>query len=256
MIDPKFVELIHREVDGENSPAESQQLHIYFQHNPEAQRLFNDYKMLSSSIDEMEEITPPRALKTRVLNSINPTMYKQRRTSFARLERLFESWGTRRYAFVFSAGIAVGVLALVFFFDLRVPSEETSSLTGTIISSKVPTDFTPGDAFNVNLPQVEANLQTKYSNNIVVAELELRSADLVEVLFTVDGVDMCFSAFKQAEGGKGHLVVNENTSKLTSIGDQQYVLFFTDKTGSGKALDVKILQKGQILHEKTLLPKY
>lgn len=258
MIEERYIELINKELDGENSPNESAALKSYLERNREANDLFEDFRTLFGDIDQIRPIDPPRSLKPLILNSIDASRYRRQPTPF--LGRLFgsivEVWKAKSYAVVFSAGVVVGILALVMFFDLRISNDGgTSELTGTIMSDKATKDFTAGDAFRVDLGSVQVGLSTKYSNNIVAAELELHSKGEVEVIFGTNGNSLCFSAFKQEEGGTGHLVVGENTSRLKSVGDQTYVLFFTDKNKETTPLDFKVMQEGKVLYERTVQPR-
>jgi hypothetical protein len=258
MIDERYIESINKELDGENTPEESVALKSYLERNPKANELFEDLRSLFAEFDQIRPIDPPRSLKPLILNSIDVSRYQRNRASlFGRLfKNVAEVWRAKSHALVFSAGVVAGVLVLAMFFDLRIPDDRgTTALTGTIISDEATKHFRAGDAFRVDLGPVQVGLSTKYSNNIVAAELELHSTEEVEVVFGTNGNSLCFSAFKQEEGGTGHLVVGENTSRLKSVGNQTYVLFFTDKKRESTPLDFKVMQQGKILYERTVLPR-
>lgn len=254
MIDPQYIELIHREVDGVNSPAEQQTLYEYLQAHPEAQRLLDDLRVMTSALEEIEEVDPPPALKARILNLLDIGAQKSSEPAGGWFGRLAETWGSRRYAYVFSAGVAVGAIVFLITLGIPVAKEDSARLTGTIISGKT-TDFVPGDALHASSPEADVRIETKHAGEIVVADLSVQSREPVDVLFTVDGIDMCFTAFKQSEGATGQLTVNENTSRLTTVGNQHYLVFFTDRSASGRPLHVRVEKNGRSLYEKTLLPR-
>lgn len=258
MIEERYLELIHRAIDGALSANEEADLRSYLNRSPEAKRLFDDLKLLSSTVKNLQEVEPPVNLRANILRSIDFSLYEPRPASspWHPMKNLLDLFSTPRFVAPFAAGVVVAALLLFFVFDLKLPDEtEPAGLTGTIIADDVIKSFDRGDSFKVQLDNLQAHLLTKTSKNLVVAELEIHSKQEVDVVFTVDGVDMCFSAFKQAEGGSGQLVINENTSRLTTTGDQRYLLFFTDKKRATTPFNVKFVRGDSVLFEKTVTPR-
>jgi hypothetical protein len=250
--------LIHRAVDGALTQEEEADLHTCLNRSPEAKRLFDDLKLISSSLKSHDDVEPPMDLRSNILRSVDFSLYGRRSPSnpWYPLRSVLELFTFPRFVAPFAAGVVVAALLLFFVFDLRVSdNSEPTGLTGTIISDEAIKGFDRGDSFRFQLENLLANLETKTSKNLVVAELEIHSKQQVEVIFTVDGVDMCFSAFRQEEGGSGQLIVNENISRLTTVGDQRYLLFFTGKKGAITPFNVKFVQNGSTLYEKTVTPR-
>ena len=56
MIDEKYLELIHRKIDGDITEDEKDQLFRFLKTNPEAEQLYNDLLEMSKDLGGLEEI--------------------------------------------------------------------------------------------------------------------------------------------------------------------------------------------------------
>lgn len=72
MIPEKYRILMNNEIDGENSPAEREELRAYFRNHPDASQYFQDLKNSLEVLEEWrtEEVQPPPGLRDRIMRSV------------------------------------------------------------------------------------------------------------------------------------------------------------------------------------------
>ena len=70
MLNRDQIELIHREIDGENAPEESAALRSLIQKDPEARALEAELRHTSALFDRVGERAPPAHLKRGILDAL------------------------------------------------------------------------------------------------------------------------------------------------------------------------------------------
>ena len=58
MIEDKYLELIHKKIDGEITEKEKEELFQFLKANPEAEKLYNDLLDISKDLGDIGEIDP------------------------------------------------------------------------------------------------------------------------------------------------------------------------------------------------------
>src|SRR6266511_3898713 len=66
------IELIHREIDGVNTPDESAAFRSLIQENPEARALEAELRQVTAHFERWEEREPPPHLKQAILDALPP----------------------------------------------------------------------------------------------------------------------------------------------------------------------------------------
>jgi anti-sigma factor RsiW len=126
MIDDKYTELIHREIDGANSPQESAQLKAYLAAHPEAQRFHDELASMSNLLREVQPVEPPAPLQDIVMYRLPNRYAAQPKTSLlATLREWFEVKINFKYAYVFAGGLTMGIVmyALLLQTTLQMPED-------------------------------------------------------------------------------------------------------------------------------------
>ncbi|HJQ21915.1 MAG TPA: hypothetical protein VJ867_16345 [Gemmatimonadaceae bacterium] len=74
MLSPKLIELIHREIDGENTPEASAELRSLTEHDPEARALAAELREVAALLDRVEQraTPPPPHLRQAILDAVPP----------------------------------------------------------------------------------------------------------------------------------------------------------------------------------------
>src|SRR5574341_714789 len=134
MIADKYTELIHREIDGANSPHESAELKAYLAAHPEAQRFHDELASMSNLLREVQPVEPPAPLQDIVMYRLPNRYAAQPKTSLlATLREWFEVKANFKYAYAFAGGLTMGIVmyALLLQTTLQMPGD-LNKISGTI----------------------------------------------------------------------------------------------------------------------------
>ena len=100
-VDPRIIELINADIDGEISSDEKQELDTLLADSPEAQAMHAELSGLNTSLNELPDLDPPVHLKHTIMAEIPKSEAQQRRINL--LQTIFAS-PPMRYTGVPTAG--------------------------------------------------------------------------------------------------------------------------------------------------------
>ncbi len=145
MIDERTVELIHREIDGLNTPEETSMLRSRLPEDPEAQELYEDLVKLGAILKTVAPAEPPGYLKTSILNTIPFRPQPANRTrgfgwtgQFIRSlflvdhHSLSKQEGSMKKHKAVQFGLLAGVALALVYFAFLYPWPVTQEVQGTI----------------------------------------------------------------------------------------------------------------------------
>ena len=124
MIDERYIELMNNEIDGHNTPAQSDSLRSYLESDPEAQCLFSELQQSASLIAESEEVAPPTEMPRRIMDLVaeseardpgDPASRAWRDNGDRARRRRFGTFLKPASAWAFAAGLTLGLLAFAAF---------------------------------------------------------------------------------------------------------------------------------------------
>jgi hypothetical protein len=251
----RVLELINREIDGLNSPKESEELSEHLSRDHEAALLFEDLNRVSTILDGAEPVEAPRNLRANILNSIDPKRYaeKRRLNPLTTLVNFLPQRGSLRYALVFTFGIVLGVVIYGLLSDMgKQSSVESTTLYGTMRLDRASESFEPADNAEINLQNVQGSVSTKHGKGLVSVELALQSQQEVETVLQFDPHSLSFVGLQQLDYTGNPIDIGGNAVHVRNIGDNKYVLFFSEKAQSSRPMDFKILSAGSLVYEKAL----
>ena len=258
MTEEKFIELVNKEIDGLNSPRESEELKVYLQSNAEARELSQDLLKLSTVLSRVEEVDPPHSLTSDILRAVRTSGKRSSsEPTFVRwIKELVESRTTFQYAYVFSAGLILGIAlySLVGVHPSTSGVADPSSLSGSIIINSAAYPFTegPGYQFTVEAESVSGSIVTKRSENLAVIELDIQSAGQVEVAIQFRPETLRFKGFSQSQPATGSRSVEESSFRLTTQGNNRYILAFERLTKDPSEVAVTVVRNSTELHRQSL----
>lgn len=263
MIEKTYVDLINKEIDGVNSQEDSDKLKSYLAENPEAQDLYNDLLSVSSMLDKIDQIEPSPTLRRDILESLPQKKYatKEKKDPLEGTGNVLKSLlpfqtvkFNFRYAYAFSAGLILGITILFLFVDkiYQKTDLDISDLYGTMMHPGTSESLETADHAEINLDQVQGEIHLKYSEEIVLAELDLNTEREIEIVFEFDEHDISFNSFARLNNNENNLNIGKNRLRLSNIGDNKYIIIFHDKTESITPMNVKIFSSGDLLYERDI----
>ncbi len=255
MRDERILELIHGEIDGENTPSESAKLNAYLLHHPEARELFDQFNELSATLGHLAPVDPPPNLRKNILNAIPRIISATpaRRTARAPLFSVFFSPKVR-YAYAFAAGLAIGIVFLLIWAGPsgRNAPVDTSHLYGTIMPDASAELYRSAGVLDVQAGVVSGSLGLSYSDAGALAHLNLRSGELVDVVVSYDPQSLQFSGIRQYGRSSDGLRVSEGTVQVSLTGENDYLIAFKRSPAPIPPIRLKVVKAGTVIFEKSV----
>ncbi|MFQ5798291.1 MAG: hypothetical protein ACE5H0_06305 [Bacteroidota bacterium] len=256
MIEEKYLDLIHKEIDGLSTKSESAELSAYLANNLEAQDLYRDLATISRILNNVREVDPPPYLRTNILNSIPSSRYtrKEKRSSLSSVIQSLVVGGNARYAYAVVAGVVLGILAYAVI-SREIDgssSSEISTLYGTMLSQEASESLEAGEHVEISLEQAHGTVDIKYSNEIVLVELSLESDQEIDMVIEFDDGDVSFAGFRQLDSPIRTLSIEKSSLRVTNAGNHEYILVFSDQTESISPMSLKVFSEGPLLYEQTV----
>lgn len=264
MPEKKWVETIHKEIDGLNSTEESSKLKVYLVDHPEENKLYLELLHLSTLIKNVETPDPSPALKKNILSTIPYNLYPKREMSFtvSLIQKLRDLHPVisvpklnLRYASAFAVGFVFSMILFFVYQSILHPNmaPDSTYLQGTIGLSEERAHFLETDKADIRLPGLKGGLQIFCSKDIIQAALEISSTKPVEVVVGFDKNNLVFDGFRfQAPAEQSKMTIDVSEVTITHAGDQSYWMFFNNKAHVTSTLQFKIFCEGSLIYEAHL----
>ena len=251
-----IVERMHAELDGVNTPSQSQELKDYLTAHPEARREFDELSALSARLDEQPQVEPPAHMIHRILAAIPFGRYPKARSTSGLgtwLAHLLPR--TRlRYVSVFSLGVVAGGILLwttVSNRQLNTPLDVTN-LYGTMRAIEPTDGFQVVGTVGVDLGQVHGEIRLHESNRNLVAEVSLHPSEEIEWVLHY-GSDVAFEGYRQVLGAANLVTAAGSEMKVSQAGEGRFILFFTENNGAAAPMSIEIFDSGKLIYQAELV---
>lgn len=222
-IDPKLVELINADIDGEISSAQKQELDAALATNADAQAMHTELTGLHTALDELPDLDPPPHLRHAIMASIpaaQPEPVRQSRDSW--FQSLFAA-PAMRYAAMFVAG---SLLTLSLVSSDQLSDRAFTDVTGLVgtMSNDVPAG--PGiQTTHINRPEVAGSVSLRNSGPLLIVDFDLVSAGPVEIVASYSDQTVWFNGFAQLESPGANISAESGRVTMQIDGKRRYALF-------------------------------
>ena len=253
-IDPKFVELMHAEIDGMNSERESRELQAFLEGNPDARQTFAGLQRLAETMAADGPVEPPTDLRDSILQALPG---RPGRESAGRIARLRAAWPESRVAVRYAyAAAAVLVIGLVGYFWMIQPSGLPQADPNGAVGSLVPRETTPDRAalgqLEIDETEINGLLRLEQSGHRVAVDLELQALSPAEVVLIYDPTAIEPGDPAATLGEMQELRLDEGEMRWTLHGDQRWVLFFDRIETRETTLELQLLVSGDPVYSSAL----
>lgn len=204
MTDPRLLELINAEIDGELDAQQRAELARSLLADPNARARREELRQLCAALDQLEEVEPPSQLRENILAAL-PQSKPQR------------SWPppTRwRYAALVAGILAGGLVVLEV---SKGPQSATTDAAGTMAAPGTPTTL---DTVRLSDGPVSGRASLYRDRAGLGLELDLAASAPVDVLVTGDGQSLRVKAL----GGQGKPAQRPTRVHLTGPGWESHDL--------------------------------
>jgi len=254
MIADKYIELIHREIDGVNSPQASAGLKAYLAADAEAQRFYNELIAMSGMLKEVKPVEPPAHLQPMIMNMLPPDRYapRPRRGLLATMREWLETKFNFKYAYVFAGGLTMGIVMYGLLLQTTVQPNDWSKLSGAMIPREEAKNLKTITELEIAATEVSGKIGVKKSAQMVESEVALVAGQPVEMIIGFDEQTMRFQEFQALNETPENLRVTAGTITLRHTGQKNYAIRFAIKSGATGRVEFKILRAEKPLYERTI----
>jgi hypothetical protein len=255
VISDKYIELIHREFDGLNSPEASAQLKDYLAANSAAQQFYDEMRATASLLQEVKTVEPPAHLPYLIMSRLPANRYGARaQTSWiAELREWLEVKFDFKYVYAFAGGLVVGVALLVLVTRTTMAPVDSEQLTGTMIQRDEKNEFKPIKNLEINRDDVTGSIEVKQSAEAVRMELRLASTQPLELTISFDDKRLHFRSLTMLDDSAlDEAILISGAVQLTHAGNKRYAVVLTKTARETSTLEFKIARAGEVLEERTI----
>ena len=196
MIDERHLELIHGEIDGENSAEASRELHQALDSSTECRALYEDLRRVSDLLQTAKPVEPPRQLRARIVDALVDALpQSQPRPAPGRVGRGWLSMLTPGYAGAFAMGLLVAFGAVSMQRWAGDADLDISQLAGTMTQHEA-----ASPRLLIDLDEISGSVVIRDQDPLLMVEFDLNSTGIVDVVVTFDGADARFNGLAQRQG--------------------------------------------------------
>ncbi len=230
-IDPRYLEMIHRDLDGELADPERNELEAFLARTPAARDLRDLFGSMSSMLDRVEDVEPPVGLKDAVMDSIAPSKVDPIQTQPGWFEWIRETFVVPGPMVRYGAMAAILLVAAVSYtwFEQGAGRVDRIEAVGTMAP--------PAEARRilVESSEIQGAIVVRRTAAGVSFALDLQTQGLVETMVEVEP-NLQFAGFEPRDGS-----TNQDSTVggifVQGQGDHAYsVAFNTQKSVASTAL--------------------
>lgn len=164
MIEPKYIELMNRDIDNIISASDRDFLNRYLESNAEANSIYQELIETENLLDRIPEREPSESLKQRILNSIDFNKYAARKK-----KGVFEYF-TNTFTASFALGFAASIILLSIV--LITSNFNFSSISNTLGTMGV-NESEQMQSVNVSLKDITGKVNFSRNDNQFVVSINL-----------------------------------------------------------------------------------
>lgn len=243
-IDPKIVELINADIDGEISATEKQQLASALADSAEAQAMHTELSGLGAALDALPDLDPPPHLKHTIMAAVPASPVAEERPGW--LPSLFAA-PALRYAAMFVAG---SLLTLSLMSSDDMSNRAFSDVTGLVgtISDRVPEG--PGvQITRIDRPEVAGRVSLRDSGPLLIVDFDLVSSGPVDIVASYADQTVWFNGFAQLESPGASISAESGRITMRVDGKRRYALFLHNAGARDVAINLQFRAGDRILYD-------
>lgn len=248
-------ELIQREIDGINSPAEQRALQEALARDEAAAAQYDDLRSAVQLLERVEALEPPAQLKGRVMAALPAHRYAQASPHAARgwfdaLRRLLQARPRLAVAYTFAVGMVAGLALMGIWGDVLSDSEQDAY--GTLLSQDAIAAMRPADEARIGLDALHGYLRVQSSDRQVVLEISLDARQPADVRVIFDEAALPLRGISRFGDEPGPMLRAEAGSvSFAVLGTQHFAVAF-DRSDAGANVNFEILQDGRVRLQEIL----
>ena len=254
-IDPKFVDLINAEIDGEISAEDRILLEEHIAQDPDTRALRDELSDFCAKLDAVESILPPADLRRVILNTVSPKIVSQTTSGGGHwrvmMGTLFGS-SVQRYAMSFAAG---AVLTYTFISSDQISRQaldDVTGLVGTISQPEFTGEKSGEDSIRLTLNEVAGSVHLNKVGSIMILDFDLASQGPIEIVASFSDRNIWFNGFAQLESNGTTIAAEAGQVTVRMEGQRRYAVYLNNDSRSAATISLRFYSGGMLIHEDEL----
>jgi hypothetical protein len=255
-IEPKYIDLINAEIDGEISAADRDRLEEYLAGNADARAMRDDLSNLCAELDSVELVEPPAHLKHAVIDTIARQGTSRPASRGGRwqitLGTLFGA-SMARYAMAFAAGAVLSYSFVNSDQISRQAFDDVTGLVGTISEPDFRAKMSNEHSIDLALTQIAGSVNMNRAGSILMLDFDLASQDPIEIVADYDDRDIWFNGFAQLESEGTSIAAETGQVTVRMDGQGRYAVYLYNASQSAATISLRFYSGGTLIHEDELV---
>jgi hypothetical protein len=225
MIPDKYMELMNQQLDGTNTPEQTEELERYLADHPEARRHLEELTEAIGIFERVEAMEPPADLQARIAAATAPEPI-----SFGEIvRRAFRFRREPSHAVAFATGLAAAVVLFLLITPLAPSGHgfDADTLYGTLYRGDHLGGGTIVSPFNFETPEVTGSASAVRVGDRTLVRLRLDSPRSVKVSLEAGEGARC-EACIASQSSEYDLTFTEDRMELDHAGTGEYDIVYHD----------------------------
>jgi hypothetical protein len=248
-IDPKYVELMHADIDGEISSADKAALAAFVANNAEARALHADLLAVHESLNSLPELDSPQHLKHTIMASIGEKNQAAPNANGTFLQSVFAA-PAFRYAATFVAGSVLTLSLVSSDIIWQSTFDDVTGLVGTIsedVSASSGAQATP-----IEHRDVAGSVTLRSSGPILIVDFDLVSSKPVDIVASYTDRSVWFNGFAQLQSQGASVSAKAGRVTMKIEGKRRFALYLRSVADRDIKIHLQFISNGETFYEKDI----
>ena len=253
-IDPRYIELINADIDGEISADDQALLEAFLAKNPEAMRYRDEIRETAQLLDSADALEPPPGLAQSVMADIRPAAVEETVPGRSLGEILGDFFGIApvRYALSFAAGVVLTFSIVSSDQATRSAFDDVTSLVGTMGDPEAAGILAEQDVMQLTLNELAGSVSLNSRGSLMILDFDLASRQPVEIVANFSNRDIWFNGFAQLESSGTSVAAATGKVTVRMEGQRRYAVYLHNSGGTAATVDLSFYSAGALLHRGEL----
>ena len=253
-IDPRYIDLMNAEIDGEISADDRALLEAFLESNPDAVRYLDEIRATANLLDSAEMLEPPPGLVRSVMAEIPSAAGREPVPGRSIGEILGDFFGIApvRYALSFAAGAILTFSIISSDRATRSAFDDVTSLVGTMGDPAAAGVFTRRDVMRLTLNELAGSVALNSRGNLMILDFDLAALEPVEIVASFNNRDIWFNGFAQLESSGTSVAAATGQVTVRMDGQRRYAVYLHNSGRTAATVDLSFYSAGVLLHRGEL----
>lgn len=253
-MDPRYIELLNAEIDGEISADDRALLEAFLEDNADARRYRDEILETAQLLDSADMLEPAPGLVQAVMADIRIAAVEEKVPGRSIGEILGDLFGIApvRYALSFAAGVVLTFSIVSSDQATRSAFDDVTSLVGTMSDPAADGVLARQDVMQLTLNELAGSVSLNSSGSLMILDFDLASLQPVEIVAKFDNRDIWFNGFAQLESSGTSVAAGTGEVTVRMDGQRRYAVYLYNSSGMAANVDLSFYSAGALLHQGEL----